>query len=409
VQFLGLGNSTTGKVITPQNSLAMAAVFRSMALLSGVSATLPLKSFKKGTREETSHRVIEDPHPDNTDFETWENCVVNLAGWGNSYFYKRYNGNTVRELWPVWPDRIKVQQVRPYEGNPSGKVFWMSELDRPAGGALPETGDIPSGAKLPADFDHERLKAAGYIALDPRHIFHVPGFGYDGLVGLSPIGMAREAVAAGLSAEEFANRLWSNGALVSGIISTKQKLDQPKARQLKMRWDDMVKGVQHAHEVVVLDSGAEFKQLSLPPEDAQFLQTREFQVAEIARLYGIPPHLLGLVERSTSWGTGIEVQNIGLVIYTLHPGYLRRIEKRVTKELLPRGQVAEFQLQGIMRGDNKSRAEFYKTMKDMGAMTVVEIRELENLPPLTDEQKAEAAPPAPEPPVEEPTEEESNE
>ena len=343
-----------GIAVTPLSAARLTAVYRSWSLIAGTTAALPLKAYKKGPeREETTdrHRVLAQPHPDMTAFEFWELAVTHLMANGNFFAEKRLDGNRkIAEMWPFMPGRVRVGRVN------GVKTFFVQN---------------DAGLEIP---------------LTAENVFHIPGLGYDGLIGLSPIAMAREAIAAGLSAEKYANKLWASGALMGGILHTDSRLEPEEAEELKRRWNEKVSGIDQAHEVAILDAGAKFQQLTIPPQDAQFLETRKFQVTEIARLYGIPPHLLGEVDRSTSWGTGIELQTLGLIIYTLTPGFLKRIESRVTKEMLPPGEFAEYAVQGLLRGDNKSRAVFYQIMTAMKAMTIEEVRALENMPPLPEDE-----------------------
>lgn len=371
LQWLGLGGKTlSGLTVTTTSALKFVAVYRSVALLAGTTAGLPLKTYDLNTRAEVNVPVIRNPHADLTSFEWEELLAAHLAMWGNSYHVKQREREvgSIVALNPVMPDRVIVFRAKDAISgtNPTGKLFAVNDQERTVSGQLPE---VPPGDRL---------------VLTPAEIFHVPAFGIDGLQGLSPLSLAREAVAAGLAAEEYANRLWANGALAGGVLKVPAKIDEPTAEKLKARWRERVGGLDRAHDVAVLDAGAEFQQLTIPPEDAQFLETRRFQVSEIARLYGIPPHLLGETDRSTSWGTGIEKQTAGFVAYTLKPGYLQRIENRVTKELCPPGVFAEFQIAGLLRGDHQTRAQFYKTMTEIGAMTIEEVRELENMPALDD-------------------------
>lgn len=344
------GTSTSsGKSVTPQSAMTFTAVYRSVALLSGTVAGLPLKTYRDGTRDETSVAVLSKPNEDMTKFELWEQAAAHIAMWGNAYLIKvRDASKRVRELYPILPSRVTVERDNGL------KLFKIK-------------GDEGKTESVLTSYD----------------ILHIPGFGYDGLVGLSPIGAAREAIAGGQSAEEFANKLWSSGMMVSGLIHAPKKVNEETANSIRRKWGDRVAGVKRAYEVAILDQGMEFKQLSLPPQDAQFLESRKFSVTEVARLYGVPPHLLMDVERSTSWGTGIEEQTIGFVTFTVKPGYLQRIEARVTDEVVPRGQYAEFKIDGLLRGASKDRAEIYTRALDpqTGWMTRNEVRGLENLPP----------------------------
>ncbi len=350
--------------VTPANSIQMTAVFRSAAIISGVGASIPLLTFEGEDRQHIAVPLLRNPNPGQTDFELWETAIAQMVLWGNAYLLKRRDGRgAVRELWPLFPDRVEVRREDPSPENPSGKLFLLNT-----------NGVDRFGKPLPQELGDREI-------LTSKHVMHLPGFGYDGVRGLSPIGAAREAVGAAISMERYSNLLWDNGALAAGILTSKQKISQPKSDILQQRWRDMMVGLEKAHRVAVLDQGAEFRQLSIPPEDAQFIESRKFQVVEIARLYGVPPHLLAEVDRTTSWGSGIEQQNLGFITYTLTPGYLRRIERRVKKELLGPKQGAEFAIQALLRGDAKTRAQYYKIMVDLEVLTPDEVRDLENFGP----------------------------
>lgn len=328
------------------------AIYRAVALVSGAIASLELRAFREGAqRERFRSPLVDNPHPDMTRMEFWETKLAHQLLWGNTYSMKVRDGaGVVTELWPLSPRRFSVRRIEPTRANPWGKEFDLRHDD----------GTVET--------------------LTPREILHIPGPGYNGLTGLSPIGVARQAVGMGLAAEEYGARLFGSGMLAGGILETEQKLDQPTADALKKRIMEKLSGIGKAHEVAVLDAGAKFHQLTIPPEDAQFIESRKFQVTEIARLYGIPPHLLGDVEKSTSWGTGIEQQSIGFVVYTLRP-WLTRAEQRFSRECLPAGVRAEFNTDGLLRGDAKARADAAKTWLGFGVKKRSEVRIEEGLPP----------------------------
>ena len=353
---IGLGIGThTGKVITPANSLRVIAVYRAVTLIAGQIGSLPLK-VTDGDKEEQFSQIISDPHPGMTEFEFRELLAGHLGTWGNfdAFIVRSSVTGEAQELWPYTPGRVTYKQTKPTEDNLSGRLYRIHDK-------------------------HGTQQAE----LTDNEVFHVPLFSLDGFVGLSPIGLAREAIASSLSAEEFANRLWKSGSLMSGFLTTPQRLDEEKARKLKSRWQERVGGVDKAHEIAILDNGAEFKTMSIPPNDAQFLEGRKFQVDEIARLYGLPPHLLSQQERQTSWGTGIEQNNIGFVVYTLDPIWLTRIEQRFERlvDADEKKWSVDFSVQALMRGDAATRANFYQAMFNMGSLSPNEIRALENMPP----------------------------
>lgn len=213
-------------------------------------------------------------------------------------------------------------------------------------------------------------------------VLHILGHTADGLVGLSPIEQARQAIGSGLAVEAFGNRFFKNGAISSAAIEMPAG-SQPTEDQLKQLQAQLTRkhaGLKNAWKPIVLANGATFKPMTVPNDQAQFIETAKLSVAEIARLYRVPPHLIGDVERSTSWGTGIEQQGIGFVTYTLDP-WLTRLEDSFN-QLLPRGQFIKFNVNGLLRGDAAARSAYYQAMGQLKAIEINEIRALEDLPPL---------------------------
>jgi HK97 family phage portal protein len=217
----------------------------------------------------------------------------------------------------------------------------------------------------------------------PADVIHVRAWGNDLLQGISPVGAARQALGMAVAAEEYGARLFGSGTLMSGVLQTDQPLTSEDADALKARWNAKMQGLSHAHEISILDNGAKFVRLGLPPGDAQFIDSRKFQVIEIARLYGIPPHMLMDVERSTSWGAGIEEQGLGFNIYTLRQ-WLARVEQSLSNELLPRGINCRFDVAELLRGDIKGRLEAYQIGVENAIYTPNEARAFEGLQPLPD-------------------------
>lgn len=338
-----------GRHVSEKTSLEMAAVWRAVNLIAGSSSALPLKTYD--TERARVPSVVDDPHPDLTAFELFEAMWFSLLLWGNAYHQKiRDRNGEVVELWPLPASRMQVGRITPSDDFPGGKIFKL--LDG---------------------------KGEAHI-LSARDVFHIPGPGYDGITGVSPVRLASQGIGLALAAEEYGARLFGSGSLLAGILQTEQRLDQPQAEALKERWSAMTAGLRRSHEIAVLGSGAKFQPITMPNTDAQFLESRKFQVTEVARWFGIPPHMLFDLEKSTSWGTGIEAQSIGFVVYTLRP-WLSRVEQRITKELLPAGTYAEFTVEGLLRGDSAARAAFYRTMVEIRAMNPNEVRVRENLEP----------------------------
>jgi HK97 family phage portal protein len=184
-----------------------------------------------------------------------------------------------------------------------------------------------------------------------------------------------------LAAEEFGAKFFGSGSMMSGILQTENRLEQPQAERLKRAWQAKVGGIGNAHEAVVLDGGTKFQPMSIPPVDAQFIESRGFQVTEVARMFGIPPHMLMQTDKSTSWGTGIEQQGIGFVTYTMR-NWLTRVEQRVTKLLQPGSVYAKYTVEGLLAGDSTAQAAWFTSMNGIGVLSVNEIRALKELPPV---------------------------
>jgi HK97 family phage portal protein len=349
--------TSSSVVVNERTALGMPAIWRAVNLIAGTAASLPLHAYKETVPadDEESVRIPQEsgqaaallakPHPDLTAYEFWELIYAHMLLWGNAYaqILRDQNG-VIRELWPVHPSQVRVGRAKDLT-----KVYQLGQ-------------------------DMER----GYT---DREILHFPAFGYDGVVGLSPIACARQGIGLALAAEEFGARLFGSGTMAGGILTTDQRLNQAQADALKVRWQSKIGGLQNSHEVAVLDAGAKFQQLTIPPQDAQFIQSRGFQIEEVARIYGVPPHMLMSVDKTTSWGAGIEQQTIAFVTYTLRP-WLTRVEQRVSAVLQPGTVYARYNLAGLVRGDLTTRYQSYALGRQWGWLSVDDIRRLEEMPPL---------------------------
>lgn len=352
-EALGGSPNASGVSVNENTALNMSAVWRAVNLIAGVSAAMPLKTYKRNTRDRVVVRLLDNPHPDMTPFELWRLVYTHVALWGNAYLRKvRNSAGVVVWLDPIHPSLVKVGRVQADDDTPSGKVFEIT---------------MPNGRKEPAT---------------SYEIMHIPGFSVDGLVGVSPISMARTSIGLGLAAEQYGAKLFGSGSLMSGILQTDQVIDDATATQLKNRWRSQVGGLGNSHEIAVLGAGASFQPIVMPNNDAQFIESRRFQVAEIGRWYGLPGHFLGDTEKSTTWGSGIEHMSIGMVVYTLQPTWLKPVEQRITREATPPGTFAEYAVEGLLRGDSAARAEFYRVMREVGAYSANDIRARENETPV---------------------------
>lgn len=358
----------SGVYVSEASAHRVVAVYRAWSLLAGTMGSLPLETLQgpegeqkpwlgpaamllayPGGRDAVSG--IPDPGAP-PGMSVWETAFTHQLGWGNAYLLKVANvaRTGIVRLDPLRPDRVRVKAVRRTSANPAGKQFDV----------LDDSGRVEE--------------------LTPRDVLHIPALATDGLCGISPIGAARQALGLAVAAEEYGARFFGSGSMVGGILTNPNKLTQESAAALKARWNAKVQGLGHAHEIAVLDADTKWQQVGIPPGDAQFIESRKFQVTEIARLYGIPPHLLGDVEKTTSWGTGIEQQGLHFLQFTLRP-WLTRMEQALSNELLPRGVNARFRVEELLRGDVQARFNAYQTGIQTGVLTPNEARKREGLPP----------------------------
>lgn len=341
--------SDSGVNVTEKSSLQVSTVWRCVNILANAAASTPLRAYRDGSFDEVPNTLLSDPHPEMTAFEFWRLTYVHRLLWGNHYSEKVRDG--------------------------SGRFKWLLPLD-PAGVKI---GRTSAGEKV-----FEVTRADGTkVARTSDQVFHLPGLGYDGLAGASPIRLASQAIGLSLAAERHGSRLFGSGTHLSGILSSENKLTGEQADAIKARWKAKMSGPASAHDIAVLDNGAKFTPISMPNTDAQFIESRGFQTNEICRWFGVPPYMVGDVEKSTSWGSGIEQQGIGFVVYTLRPDWLVPTEQRVTKELIQDKKVyARYNVEGLLRGDSTARANFYNTMRNIGVYSVNEIRAFEKLAPV---------------------------
>jgi HK97 family phage portal protein len=352
-------NNESGETVTVDRALAIPMVWRCIGLLSTVIAGCPLIVNNK--KQETQVIPCLDPLNSSTtytQYELWELVVEHLALWGNAYVKKIRNAaDAIVDLQPIVPAIVKVRRG-PVDGkHTDGKIFKVEQFIE----------GHPAGFKEYGNWD----------------IMHIPGQGYDGLQGLAPLQVCAQTYGTALAADKLAARFYGRGTMLSGILNVKAPLaDQEQADEIKRRWREVNAGSQHGGDIAVLDAETSYQQLTIPPDQLQFLESREWEAEEIARIYGIPPHLVGDESKSTSWGTGIEQQNIGFIAYTI-AGWTSRIEQRVTREIVQtRGQIASFDLTELMKGSTTERFTAYSLAVQWGWLTRNECRIRENMEPL---------------------------
>lgn len=362
-------NADSGEMVTPENAMVLPTMFRCVGLLATVIAGCPLRTFRNPGKVEVFPSILDVGTSDMTytQFELWELVVAHIALWGNAYVRKvRNSADAIVDLLPIYPGAVTPKRVTPREAAITG---------------------VPAGTKL---FEVKRVTEDGTqytnsapLILTDFEVMHIPGLGFDGVQGLSPVQYAARTIGTAMSGDKLAAKFYSKGSILSGIIKVKAPLkDQAQADAIRAKWMQKMAGTMHAAEVGVLDAATDFQQLTIPPEALQFLESRRWQTNEIARMYGIPPHLVGDVERSTSWGAGIESQNVGFVSYTIS-GWTNRMEQRISREVIGiRKQYTEFDLDRLMRGSMSERFTAYVQAISAGWMTRNEARIKENMVPL---------------------------
>lgn len=349
----GAIGTDSGVNVSEFTAMRSMAVWRCIHLIAGTVAQLPLRVFKGAPGDPVKTAVdkpwIDSPNPELTWFEYIETSLAHILLWGNSYWLPVLNngGDMITQIWNMPPWAVSpTRKSSPGNGIPGAKVY--------------------------------NITVSGGLQLGDDKLIHIPGLGYDGIRGLSPIAHCRQGLGLGIAAEQYGARLFGSGSLMSGIVSTDQKMDEKQAETMKARWRDKVAGLQKSHEIIVMDAGLKWTPIGIPPEEAQFLQTRQFAVNEICRLYGVPPHLVMDVEKTTTWGSGIAEQSLGFLRYTLSQ-WLARYEQRITKRMCKPGEYAVFDTKKLLRGDMIARFAAWNVALASGWMTGNQVRAEEDL------------------------------
>ena len=346
----------SGQVVSEHTVLTLSAVWRAVNLVAGAVAGLPLRTLQTdvdGTRRPAGS-FLDNPGLDRyTPFEWTMTSSVHLLLHGNAYLLHVYNGaGAIAGLEPIHPCAVSVDIQSPEAvAAPGGKLFRVTLVD----GTL-------------RTFDQTTLT-------------HIPALqlGADGK-GLSPIGVARTSLGAGLAGDKAAARQFANGAMISGILTTEDDVTEDEAREIKADFVSRVQGEENAGDVAFINRNLKFQPWTMTAQDAQFLESRTFQVEEVGRWFGVPPHLLGQTEKSTSWGTGIEEQNRGLARYTLAP-WTKRIEQRLSR-LIAANRWVEFDYSAFVQPSPDEEITLLIQQVNSGLLTLNEARAVRNLPPV---------------------------
>lgn len=360
------GRTTSGKPVNERTAMQTTAVYACVRILAETVASLPLHvyEYKDGGKELVYDHPLyyllhDEPNPEMTSFVFRETLMSHLLLWGNAYAQIVRDGSgRVLGLYPLLPNKMDVDRDN------RGRIYYVYSRD---------TNENPM------------FKDYGDIKLRAEDVLHIPGLGFDGLIGYSPIAMAKNAVGMTLACEEYGASFFANGANPGGVLEHPGVLKDPS--KVRESWNSVYRGTNNAHKIAVLEEGMKYQQIGIPPEEAQFLETRKFQINEIARLYRIPPHMVGDLEKSSF--SNIEQQSLEFVKYTLDP-WVIRWEQSLQKSLLLPGEKNKYfiklNVDGLLRGDYQSRMNGYATGRQNGWFSANDIREMENMNPISDEE-----------------------
>ena len=361
------GRTTSGKPVNERTAMQTTAVYACVRILAEAVASLPLHVYeyqddggKKLVHDHPLYYLLHDePNPEMTSFVFRETLMSHLLIWGNAYAQIIRDGaGRVLGLYPLLPDKMEVQR------DDKGNIYYVYSRNSDENPTFKEYGNI-------------KLKA--------EDVLHIPGLGFDGLIGYSPIAMAKNAVGMTLACEEYGASFFANGANPGGVLEHPGVLKDPS--KVRESWNSVYRGVNNAHKIAVLEEGMKYQQIGIPPEEAQFLETRKFQINEIARLYRIPPHMVGDLDKSSF--SNIEQQSLEFVKYTLYP-WVIRWEQSLQRSLLLPGEKGKYfiklNVDGLLRGDYQSRMNGYAVGRQNGWFSANDIREMENMNPIPDEE-----------------------
>lgn len=350
------GGTSSGKTVNERTAMQTTAVYSCVRILAETVASLPLHTFKhtengkeKATEHSIYHLLADEPNPEMTSFVFRETLMGHLLLWGNAYaqIIRDGRGNIIA-LYPLMPDRMTVDRAD------SGEIYYIYN------------------------------KEGKQYYLRNYEVLHIPGLGFDGLIGYSPIAMAKNAIGMAIATEEYGASFFANGANPGGVLEHPGVVKDPA--RVRESWNSVYQGTKNAHRVAVLEEGMKFQSIGIPPEQAQFLQTRKFQLNEIARIFRIPPHMIGDLDKSSF--SNIEQQSLEFVMYTLDPWVVRweqAIKRALFSESEKKEYFVKFNVDGLLRGDYQSRMNGYAVGRQNGWLSANDIRELENLNRIPDD------------------------
>ncbi|EPR07986.1 phage portal protein [Ruminiclostridium papyrosolvens] len=350
------GSTTSGKTVNERTAMQTTAVYACVRILAETIASLPLHTYRytqhgkeKATEHQIYHLLADEPNPEMTSFVFRETLMGHLLLWGNAYAQIIRDGRgKVIALYPLLPNKMTVDRTE------KGELYYIYNKE---------------GQSYP---------------LKSYEVLHIPGLGFDGLIGYSPIAMAKNAIGMAIATEEYGAKFFANGANPGGVLEHPGVVKDPA--RVRESWNSVYQGSSNAHRVAVLEEGMKFQSIGIPPEQAQFLETRKFQINEIARIFRIPPHMIGDLEKSSF--SNIEQQSLEFVMYTLDP-WVVRWEQSIKRVLFSEDEKKEyfvkFNVDGLLRGDYQSRMNGYAVGRQNGWLSANDIRELENMNRISEE------------------------
>jgi HK97 family phage portal protein len=357
----GTGASSSGKSVSDEKALGIGAVFRCIRLLSETGSSLPLRAYEGnrfGERKPLAdshwlNGLIEEPNETMTGDELVEAMIAQMAGWGNGYSQIVPNaaGRPV-ELWPYKVDRMKVER----------------NADRSLRYTYPDPNGTP-------------------VALPAGRVLHMRAFSLDGVMGVSPLGMARNVMGLAVAAEDYAGSFFASGGRPAGVMTTDKILNDKQREQIRKEYGGIADGGTDGKRFWLMEASLKYEAITVSPEDMQMLQTRSFQIKEIARFFGVPLHLLMETEGQTSWGTGLEQQNSAFLLYSLRP-YLTRIQNTFNRFIISANErrriFVEFDESPLMWADTAAQGTFLGALASNGLMSRNEGRARLKLPASKD-------------------------
>lgn len=355
IQFF-FGQSRSGMPVNERTAMQLSAVYACVRVIAETVGSLPLHVYKDagGSKVRAVDHPLywllhDEPNPEMTSMTFRETLMTHLLLWGNAYAQIiRDGGGRVLGIYPLLSDKMAVDRDK--------------------------TGNLT----------YTYTRSGMQYHLRPEDVLHIPGLGFDGILGYSPVAVARNAVGLALSAEEYGSRFFANSARPSGVLEHPGTLKEPD--KLRKSWKETYGGA-NTGNVAVLEEGMKFNSITMPNNEAQFLESRKFQVAEICRIYRVPPHMVADLDRATF--SNIESQNISFAVHTIRP-WLVRLEQSMNRSLFTdrekKRYFTHFNMDGLLRGNYESRMKGYSIGLQNGWMSPNDIRELENMNPIPTEE-----------------------